>query len=397
MTEAFTQALAALDRGDLGALHTAVRDHPDVLTERVEEEDDTYGGYFHGATLLQHAAGNPYRGVLPDNMVEIARFLIDAGADHHATCGGGPKQPDTAGGNLLGLVASSGHAAMRGLAKPLIDLLIEKGATFGDDAGVLFSALYHTVECKLQRDVGRYLYERGANADVVFAAALGERELVDSMFNADGSLTPQGRGQWRGDYDTRSARSDQQIIQEALLWACMNGQSAMIDPLLTRGATINGLASVSRWQITPLHGAAWGGWPETCAWLLERGADHSIVDAVEQATPIGWATYCKRTDVMELFRLRCYSSLTLADAMEIGDEHQVAMALDQIDDVDAPPPGIEAGRGVLLRVAAYSGREEVVKLLLDRGADPAQTNRDGVSARDIAAKQGHDSIVEMLS
>jgi hypothetical protein len=33
-------------------------------------------GYFAGATLLYHVAGNPDRGPLPENILDIARVLV---------------------------------------------------------------------------------------------------------------------------------------------------------------------------------------------------------------------------------------------------------------------------------------------------------------------------------
>ncbi len=397
MTQTFQLALTALDSGDLAQLQSILLAHPEVVHDRVPETEEPYAGYFAGATLLHHVAGNPIRCPLPTNILKLTNALIDAGADVKATVGGGPTQPHTSGGNLLGLVASSAPAAMAGVAKPMIDLLLKRGVTLDDDRGVLHTALYHTVECQLQRDVGKHLFVRGARTDLVYAAALGEAQLIDSMFNSDGSLTDIGRGTWRADCNKRSEMTDAQIIQEALIWACMNGRNEMIDPLLARGAALNDTADVARWTITPLHGAAWGGWIETVAWLLERGADHTIIDSREQCTALGWATYCKRDNVIELFKARCRGRLTLMDAIEVGDSTDVDAALDTVADINASPAGLDAGPGVLLRIAAYSGRLEVVQLMLARGADPSLSNNEGTTALDIARKMNHEEVVALLS
>ena len=100
MTEAFRQALAAIDAGDLPALRQVLAAHPGVVAEREESGTGDYVGYFARATLLHHVAGNPIRGPLPANIVDVARVLIEAGADLQATCG------DRGGGTVMGLVAS---------------------------------------------------------------------------------------------------------------------------------------------------------------------------------------------------------------------------------------------------------------------------------------------------
>ena len=41
-------------------------------------------GYFAGATLLYHVAGNPDRGPLPENILDIARVLVSSDFDSKA-------------------------------------------------------------------------------------------------------------------------------------------------------------------------------------------------------------------------------------------------------------------------------------------------------------------------
>lgn len=119
--------------------------NPDLVRARAETSEPPYNGYFHNAALLHHVAGNPIRGDLPANIVQITQTLLDAGADVGAECGGGPDQPDTGGGNTLGLVASGARAAEQGLSEGLIDTLIGAGADVNaGNGGCLMTALYHT-------------------------------------------------------------------------------------------------------------------------------------------------------------------------------------------------------------------------------------------------------------
>jgi hypothetical protein len=395
MTEAYRQALAAMDAGDVEGLRRVLAEHPEVVRERESTHEGVYCGYFAHATLLHHVAGNPIRGPLPGNIVELARALIDAGADVAARCGGGPAQPDTGDGDVMGLVASGAQMAESGLYRPMIDLLLASGYSFADDRGTLAVCLYHTVECQRQREVGEYLAAKGAKVDLVFAAALGRSDLVQSFVDPTGALTPDAHGPFRKDAVARRAAGDAAIRQEALTWACMNGRDAVVRPLLDIGAALNGQAVVAGMDITPLHGAAWAGWEETCALLLALGADFTIVDHTYNNTPIGLAAYCRRQSVIELFRRECAGRLSLDDLIAIGDLAEIERALAGLD-VNASPPGSKGRPGVLLRDAAVYGRADVVKLLLARGADRTLRNPSGETAYDVAVGRRFQEIVELL-
>jgi hypothetical protein len=396
MTEAWRQALAAMDDGDLGRLGQVLAAHPEVVRETAGVDDDTYAGYFANATLLHHVAGNPIRGPLPANVVDVARALIDAGADVRARCGGGPAQPDTGGGTVMGLVASGMQMAESGLYRPMIDLLLSRGDSLDDDRGVLAVCLYHTVECQRQREVGEYLAGKGAKVDLVFAAALGRTDEVSGFLAGGGALTADAHGPFRSDAAERRARGDDAIKQEALVWAAMNGRDATVTQLLDAGVPIGGTARVAAWDITPLHGAAWAGWAGTAALLLARGADVAAADPREGATPVGWAAHCRRAEVLDLFRTACAGRLSLIDSVAAGDVAAVEAALEDVD-VNAAPPGVKSRPGVLLRTAASCGRADIVRLLLSRGADPTLKNANDQTAFDCARERGIREVMDLLA
>jgi len=62
----------------------------------------------------------------------------------------------------------------------------------------------------------------------------------------------------------------------------------------------------------------------------------------------------------------------------------------------SPPPVADPFGDTMLTWAARAGQENVVRAMIQSGADIRQRNRAGHTARDVAQGAGHISIVEML-
>ena len=52
--------------------------------------------------------------------------------------------------------------------------------------------------------------------------------------------------------------------------------------------------------------------------------------------------------------------------------------------------------GTALGAPAYKGKLEITKRLLHRGADPDLANDEGARPRDLAERDGHQAIVDLL-
>ncbi len=297
----FAEALLAVDAGDVPGLETLLAAHPDLVSARVSSTEPPYDGYFHRATLLHHVAGNPVRGELPDSVVTIARALLRAGADPDAGCGGGPSQPTTGGGTVLGLVATGRLAHEQGFTERLIDLLLEHGARLDPDGG-LFGSLYHTVEHQGQREVAAMLHRRGVRADLPTAAGLGRLDLVATFFDDDGGLLPGADEIWRRTVRGGADASDDEVLSDALLAASVNGWPEVVSWLHEKGADPARLRHWGPFPVAPLHGAAWAGWPEVVRLLLELGADPTAREPTYGGAPVDWARHAHRDDVVDLFR-----------------------------------------------------------------------------------------------
>ena len=94
----------------------------------------------------------------------------------------------------------------------------------------------------------------------------------------------------------------------------------------------------------PLHGAIFGGRPDAVALLLERGADPNLrsTGTIARVPPLGTAAFVRRADLAELL-------------------------LDAGGDVN----GQGEGGFTALDSAVQNDDEPMIRLLLDRGADPA--------------------------
>lgn len=380
----FFQALACLDRGDLKGLNQRLKAHPWLVDMHTLNPEPPYQGYFTQPTLLHHVAGNPTRNALPENIVEITRALLGAGAPVDAVCGGNWTP--------LGLVASGKQALERGYAHALADALLEAGADVNAQAGLnLYAAIYHVVEYPGQKEMARYLREKGAAVDFCYAAALGERNTLSVFWENGMADAPGVYGRYRPPGDEVEAPSSDFLLGEALLYACLNGQQAAISWLLEKGAPLQGLYPVNGVPITPLHAAVWGGWLDAVILLTGKGADINFRDPVHNSSPIGWAAFLQKEEI-RTYLLADPSRLDLDNAVEFA---QLALARALI----ARHPGQvngHAGRGSPLRIAAFRGFTEIVSLLLESGADPNLPNNEGSTALDYARAQGHTDIVEIL-
>src|SRR5205807_10541679 len=109
------------------------------------------------------------------------------------------------------------------------------------------------------------------------AAGLGRPDLVREMFARDGSLKPEA-GAHRGFYRPHSGfpvwhptNDPQEVLDEALVWACKANRVEVLPLLVERGADLN----ADPYRGTPLIWAAANGRMEAAAWLLEHGAEVS--------------------------------------------------------------------------------------------------------------------------
>jgi len=260
--EPFMSAFAALQSGDAVGFKALLRTNPRLAGERGT----------NGNTLLNLAvsfAGRPdWKGGL--SPIEA---LLEAGSD-------------VSEGNDRGWTPL--HAAAYANKPEIAALLIEKGAALDAEAHgaggtPLIAALFwgHREVADL---LGRHSLAPG---NLRAAAGLGIPELVDACFSLDGALTPQAcaaRGFYRphsGFPDWQPSADPQEVLDEALVWACKSNRLAVLERLVTSGARPN----ADPYRGTPLIWAAVCNRAETVAWLLDHGAN------INQKATFGGATH----------------------------------------------------------------------------------------------------------
>jgi ankyrin repeat protein len=289
-TEPFMEAFGALQSGNVAGFEALLCANPRLANERGT----------NGNTLLNLAvsfAGKPeWKGG-----VSAIEALLSAGSD--------VNDANDRGWTPL-------HSAAYANKPEIAALLIAKDAALDAEAHgaggtPLIVALFWG-----HREVADLLgHHSVAPRNLRAAAGLGIPDLVEACFRGERTLTPEA-GAARGFYRPHSGfpnwspkPDSQEVLDEALVWACKSNRVVVLDRLVRAGARLD----ADPYRGTPLIWAAACNRPEAAAWLLDHGAN------VSQKATFG---------------------------------------------------GLTHGQGITaLHIAAQYGHMPVVKLLVERGAD----------------------------
>jgi ankyrin repeat protein len=239
---AFESAADAIVRGDEQTLQHLLRQHPDLIRARSARE--------HRATLLHYVSANGvenYRQKSPPNAAHITQLLLAAGADVEA-------EADVYGGGCtaLGLVATSSPPRAARVQIAVIDVLLEHGAQIehpnlaGNNHGAVYACLANGCP-----EAAQYLAERGARLNIVGAAGIGRRDVVEPLFD----------------------ETDPETRELALRYAAGFGQLEVTRFLLDSGIPADAHSGDGE---TALFYAILGDHVEAVRLLLERGAQPGV-------------------------------------------------------------------------------------------------------------------------
>mgnify|MGYP006274216455 CR=1 FL=1 len=274
MSDRFERAVDAVVDGDLELLRRLLAAEPSLATARSTR---VTGGDppVHRATLLHYLAANGVedeRQRSPENAVEVARALLDAGADPNALsdCYGSKY-------TAMALLVSSTPPAEAGVQVPLVHALIDGGAAVtprgeGNWASPVEAALVFGF-----RDAAKALVDRGAPVDTLAAAAgLGREDDVRRLLPLATSLDR----------------------HRAIAIAAQLGDASIVSLLIDAGEDPNRYnPDGTHAHSTPLHQAIAAGHLHVVKLLIDRGARLDIRDTRFNGTPLAWARYCEKPEI----------------------------------------------------------------------------------------------------
>jgi len=218
------------------------------------------------------------------------------------------RERGTNGNTLLNLAVSIGAKASHDVARSMMDTLLAAGADVNDGNDRGWTPL-HQAGYSNQADIANALIERGAEIDVdahgsggtpliiaLFwghrevaevlgrysvapgnlraAAGLGNQDLLEKCFRGENTLTSDAfaaRGFYRphsGFPDWRPSADPQEVLDEALVWACKSGRIEVLPRLVQAGARID----ADPYRGTPLIWAAASNRMDAAEWLVDHGA-----------------------------------------------------------------------------------------------------------------------------
>jgi ankyrin repeat protein len=266
------------------------------------------------------------------------------------------------------------HAAAQCNDSRLAAVLLAYGADpeakFGQSG---HSALSWAVTCNAQ-DCAGALVRLGVQPDLFCAAGIGSLDHVRACFGATGELIPgasrTGTSRFAPDGSRLPCppRTAREQVSDALSIACRNGQSEVVRFLLGKQPD---LSFRSYMGATPLHWAYFGGSRTTVDLLEQAGADPTARDGTLGCTPRAFGI-CAPASWGFAFLVRA----------RLADDPSLVNLMD--------------GRTSPLHEAARSGSTEVLRLLLDHGANASLTDGDGKTPLDLASERGHAESAAML-
>src|SRR2546425_8674785 len=291
MDAKFHPAIAAISSGDLEKFKALVSQDPTLATSRSSTSHPPWP-----QCVVLEFKGN---GKDKPNNVEMARFLLEAGAEKT---------------HPLVATASIDNRAVA-------ELLLDHGAAIDGtgDWSPIEEALYWD-----SREVLALLLERGASVqNLRIAAGLGRTDLIEGHFNSDGSLKPEaGKITWPwGGLETIAGSNHDQagkqkladrvnewsqdargIINNAFVYACMHGHIEAAKLLLEKGAEINVVPGGFDYAGTGLHYAALNGQRAMVEFLLQQDADREVKDTKVGSDAAFWGEYGGEPELRDLLR-----------------------------------------------------------------------------------------------
>jgi ankyrin repeat protein len=319
---------------------------------------------------------NPFLYAGAEGLLEILRLAIDAGADPHLT--------NRFGGTALIPAAERGHVAV------VTELLTRTDVDVNHVNNLGWTALLEAVLLgdggERHQQIVRILVEHGANVRIA---------------DHDG-VTPLQHAQARGFTEIEGFLMEtQQELDRGLIAAAHQGDSALLRSLLARGASVD---TQDERGVTALIAAAYRNDLEAADLLISAGADVNVQDRTRQSaylisTSEGYLELLRRTlqAGADVHSKDSYNGTGLIRAADRGHV-EIIRALLQTD-IDIDHVNNLGWTALLEAIILGDGSEryqEVVRLLVDAGADVNLADAGGVTPLQHARSRAYTAIQNIL-
>ena len=179
----------------------------------------------------------------------------------------------------------------------------------------------------------------------------------------------------------------------------------VIEALIRNGASVNvrdnpKTAIDSTSGYTPLHAAGFHGNVSAVDVLMRHGADVRAREEKYHGTPAGWADYAGYKEARDMI---LQGPIDIIEAIQYNITQRVKAvleedpaALNRVFSDYGLFPWDAAAWHTPLAYAIARGREEIVRLLIERGAVVTERSPEGETLSEIAHRAGHREIALIL-
>ena len=263
-----------------------------------------------------------------------------------------------------------------------VKALLNKGAdvnAMGNGVTALFFASQNG-----HIDVVKVLLENGANVNarlsddmtaLLIASGKGHTDVVKVLLEKDANVN--------------AKRSDDMT---ALILASQNRHIDVVKVLLEKGANVN---AKNNDGATPLHFAVAKGQKEMAELLLSKGADVNAKNN-QGGTPLDTTEYYGHQDVLDLLMQSPEVDLTTVANFRYKTEIKIRNLFSDVKVIILKPDTESNGAPKPLVDAAFSGNIERLFKLLKLGKNPNSKGQWEVSALFLASYKGHKDVVRAL-
>uniref|UniRef100_A0A8C9XVR5 Poly [ADP-ribose] polymerase n=1 Tax=Sander lucioperca TaxID=283035 RepID=A0A8C9XVR5_SANLU len=169
--------------------------------------------------------------------------------------------------------------------------------------------------------------------------------------------------------------------------ACSYGHYEVTELLLKHGACVN---AMDLWQFTPLHEAASKNRVEVCSLLLSHGADPTLLNCHSKSS----VDMAPTPELKERLTYE-FKGHSLLQAAREADMAKAKKTL-ALEIINFKHPHTHETALHCAVASPHPKRKQVTELLLRKGANVNEKNKDFMTALHVAAERAHNDIMEVL-